>query len=317
MNLLMTVATIALLFAAAAVGLSLLTFRTVRSIEASFPPVGRFVEVPGARLHVVERGQGPALLLVHGLAAQLGHYTYAIVDQLAKRYRVVAVDRPGSGYSVRAPGTSATFSAQADALAALIDALQLGRPVVAGHSLGGAVALTLAQRHPERVGGLALIAPLTHPFRRVPAAFRALAIAKPAVRNLLAWTIAVPLGLAIREKLLKLVFDPEAVPNDYATRGRGLVALRPSHLIAAAADFAAIRESMPAMLKGYGSLKLPVSILFGLDDRVLDPRAQGQALAQEIGGAQLTLVKGGHMLPITAPEQTAQFIGDAAARSLH
>jgi len=317
MNLLIAIATIVVLLATATVGLSLLTVRTVRSIEAAFPPVGRFIEVPGARLHVVERGQGPALLLVHGLAAQLGHYTYGIVDQLAQKYRVVAVDRPGSGYSVRAPGTPATFAAQADALAALIDTLQLGRPVVAGHSLGGAVALTLAQRHPGRVGGLALIAPLTHPFRRVPAAFRALAIAKPAVRQLLAWTVAVPFGLATRERLLKLVFDPEAVPADYTTRGRGLVALRPSHLIAAAADLAAIRESMPAMLKGYASMKVPVNVLFGVDDRVLDPRAQGQALAEEIGGAQLTLLKGGHMLPITAPEQTAHFIRDAAARALH
>ena len=140
---------------------------TVRRIEAALPPRGRFIDVPGARLHVVERGQGPALLLVHGLAGQLCHFTYDLVDRLAAQYRVVAVDRPGSGYSLREPGASAALSAQADVLTALIERLQLGRPLLVGHSMGGAVALVLAQRHPERVSGLALIAPLTHPVQEV------------------------------------------------------------------------------------------------------------------------------------------------------
>jgi len=199
-----------LLFVVAAIGGSLvfLTVRMARKVEAALPPVGRFVDVPGARLHVVERGQGPTLLMVHGLGGQLGHFTYGIVDQLATQYRVVAVDRPGSGYSVRAPGASAALGAQADALAALIDRLQLGRPVVVGHSLGGAVALALAQRHPQRVAGLALVAPLTHLVQGVPAAFSGLVIAKPWLRTLVAWTLAVPVSIVIRDKVLGLVRHP-------------------------------------------------------------------------------------------------------------
>ncbi len=151
-------------------GLVFFTHLTVRRVEAALPPTGRFIDVPGARLHVVDRGRGPAVLLVHGLAGQLGHFNYGVIDELAMHYRVVAVDRPASGYSQRTPGASASLRAQADALAALIEQLALGRVVVAGHSLGGAVALTLAQRHPERVAALALIAPLTHPMQHVPAA---------------------------------------------------------------------------------------------------------------------------------------------------
>ena len=152
---------VVLLAAAMIGGLLLFTLRTTRQVERDFPPIGQFVDVPGARLHVVVKGQGDAVLLVHGLGGQLRHFTYEIVDLLAAKYRVVAVDRPGSGYSERASGAAANLSAQADALAALIDVLELHRPVVVGHSLGGAVALALAQRHPERVAGLALIAPLT------------------------------------------------------------------------------------------------------------------------------------------------------------
>ncbi len=300
--------------AAVAAGLALFTLWTTRRVEALLPPLGRFIDVPGARLHVVERGQGPPLLLVHGLAGQLRHFTYGIVDLLATQYRVVAVDRPGSGYSVRAPGASAALSAQADALAALIDALQLGRPVVAGHSLGGALALALAQRHPERVAGLALVAPLTHPVRGVPPMFRGLVIFKPWLRTLVAWTLAAPMGIAKRDETLAVLFGPEAAPGDFALRGGGLLALRPSHFIAASADLMAGQGELFDMVQRYGTMRLPVSILYGRGDRILDPHDQGQALAEEILGAELTLIEGGHMLPITVPERTAQFIREAAGR---
>jgi pimeloyl-ACP methyl ester carboxylesterase len=308
---------LALVFFLAAVlgGMVLFTVRTAHRVETALPPLGRFVDVPGARLHVVERGQGPALLLVHGLAGQLGHFTYGVVDRLATQYRVVAVDRPGSGYSVRAPDASATLGAQADALAALIDALGLVRPVVVGHSLGGAVALALAQRHPQRVAALALVAPLTHPVQGAPLVFQGLMLTKPWMRTLLAWTLAVPLSVAKRDAMLHQAFGPEEVPRDFATRGGGMLSLRPGHFIAAASDLAAIPGALPGVAQRYSAMQLPVSILFGRGDRILDAHDQGEALAAKLPGAQLTLVDGGHMLPITAPERTAQFIREAATHA--
>jgi pimeloyl-ACP methyl ester carboxylesterase len=294
-------------------GLVFFTAFTARKVEAALPPAGRFVDVPGARLHVVERGTGPPLLLVHGLAGQVRYFTFGIVDQLAEQYRVVAVDRPGSGYSVRTAGASAALGAQADVLAALIDALQLGRPLVVGHSLGGAVALALAQRHPRHVAGLVLISPLTHVVHEVPAMFKGLMIAQPWMRTLVAWTLAVPLGIAKRDAVLSVLFGPEAVPRDFATRGGGLLTQRPSHFIAACTDLAAIPEDLPGMAQHYATLQLPVSILYGRSDAILSPRDQGEALAAKMPGARLTLIEGGHMLPLTQPDRTAQFIREAAA----
>jgi pimeloyl-ACP methyl ester carboxylesterase len=293
-------------------GLVLFTALTVRKVEAALPPAGRFVDVPGARLHVVERGTGPPLLLVHGLAGQLRHFTFGVVDQLASQHRVVAVDRPGSGYSVRTPGASAALSAQADVLAALIDTLQLGRPVVVGHSMGGAVALALAQRYPERVAGLVLVAPLTHLAQAVPAVFNGLMIARPWMRTLVAWTLAVPIGIAQRDKVLSVLFGPEAVPRHFATRGGGLLTSRPSHFIAACTDLAAIPDDLSEMAQRYATMQLPVSILYGRGDGILSPRDQGEALAAKMPGARLTLIEGGHMLPLTQPDRTAQFIREAA-----
>jgi len=296
-------------------GLFLFTLHTVRGVERALPPAGHFIDVPGARLHVVDRGRGAPLLLVHGLAGQLGHFTFGVVDRLAEQYRVVAVDRPGSGYSVRLPGASAALNAQADALAALIDTLRLGRPVVVGHSLGGAVALALAQRHPERVSGLALIAPLTHPVQGVPAVFRGLTIAWPWLRLLIAWTLAVPLGMAKRDEMLGVLFHPEPVPGDFGTRAGGWLALRPRHFLAACADLQAIPADLDGIARRYAGMRLPVSILYGRGDGILDPRDQGESLAATLPGARLTLIEGGHMLPVTAPERTAQFIREAAAAS--
>ena len=310
--MILLLAAVSLLLAIAA-GLLLFTIHTVCQVEAALPPAGRFVDLPGARLHVVERGQGPAVLMVHGLAGQLCHFTYAIADQLAANYRVVAVDRPGSGYSVREPRASAALGAQADVLAALIDELGLVRPLVVGHSLGGAVALALAQRHPERVAGLLLLAPLTHPVREISPVFSGLQIEKPWMRTLIAWTLAVPMGMAKRDEVLQLIFGPDSVPGDFATRGGGLLAMRPSHFVAACTDLAAIPEDLEGMTQRYAQMQLPVRIIYGRDDRILDPREQGEALAAILPGARLTLIDGGHMLPITAPAVVAQFIREAAA----
>ncbi|GAB3453295.1 alpha/beta fold hydrolase [Massilia terrae] len=310
-NLLLFLVGAVMLLAAAG---ALFTWRTARRIEAHLPPQGRFIDVPGARLHIVEAGSGPALLLVHGLGGQLCHYTYNVVERLAASYRVIAVDRPGSGYSTRDPSASAGLPAQAAALSSLVAALGLERPLVVGHSLGGALALQLALDHPQRVGGLALVAPLTHAPDAVPAAFEGLTIASPTMRKLVAWTLATPAAIMRATTVLAQVFGPEPVPRDFATRGGGLLSLRPGQFLASSADLQALPAAMEQLERRYGELRVPVRILFGKDDRILDWRANGQALADKAPGAALTLVDGGHMLPITQPPLTAAFIREAAGQ---
>jgi len=318
-SLQMAAAALPVFLAAALIAFALFTRWTARRIEEALPPQGRFVEVSGVRFHVHEQGSGPALLLIHGLAGQMRHYTYGVAGRLARHYRVVTVDRPGSGYSERDSAMPADLSAQAKATAALIDKLQLGRTFVVGHSLGGAVALALALEHPQHVAGLALVAPLTHlpEGGKPPAAFRALTIATPWLRTLFAWTLAVPASIAGRRAVLEQVFGPEPVPHDFATRGGGLLALRPSHFIAASVDLQAVPARLPALVERYAELKVPVDILYGRKDRILDWQTHGESLAGKVKGARLTLVDGGHMLPVTNAELTAHFILEAASRVPH
>ena len=301
-----------LVVAAVFAGLLLFTRSVKAKVEAALPPLGRFIDVPGARLHVVERGQGPPLLLIHGLAGNLCNFTYGVVDRLATRYQVIAVDRPGSGYSVRLPGTSAALEVQADAMAALIDRLQLDRPVVVGHSLGGALSLCLAQRHPGKVRALALVAPLTHPPSTMSSAFNGLKISAPWLQSFIAWTLAVPISMRTRDKVLAEVFGPEPVPADFGTKGGGFLGVRPSHFIAACQDLNAVPAAMDALVAAYARMDVPVQVLFGRGDLLLDPTEQGAALVKALPGATLTLVDGGHMLPLTQVADTAGFIASVA-----
>jgi pimeloyl-ACP methyl ester carboxylesterase len=292
--------------------LALFTLYTARKVEGFLPPKGRFVDVPGARLHYREFGESntdaPAILLIHGLAGQLSHYTYGVAGRLAERHRVVVVDRPGSGHSTRAADTPADLSTQAASLAALIRTLGAGKVFVVGHSLGGAIALTLALEHRQLVAALALLAPLTHMRDDVPPVFKGLTIQSPAMRKLVAWTLAVPASIKNSAKTLDVVFGPEPVPKDFGTKGGGLLSLRPSAFLSASADMQALPDRLPQVQARYAELRMPVHVLYGRDDRILDWKANGQALVDKVPGARLELVEGGHMLPITQPGVTADFI---------
>lgn len=288
--------------------LAVFSRRTTRRIEAFLPPAGSFVEVEGVRLHVRDEGRGPAILMIHGLGGQMAHFNYGAVRELSKRYRVVAVDRPGSGHSTRPKGVPADLATQARAIAALVERLGLERPTVVGHSLGGATALTLALEHPQHVGALALVAPLSHAPQAVPPAFRSMTIETGWLRRMFAATLAVPLGIIGSKGILRQVFGPESVPPDFATRGGGLLGLRPGAFLAGSADLQALPGHMPRIEARYGELRVPVHVLFGRDDRLLDWRSNGQALVDKAPGARLELVDGGHMLPVTQPDLTARFI---------
>jgi pimeloyl-ACP methyl ester carboxylesterase len=295
-------------------GLVLFAAFITRAVEKAVPPLGRFIDLDGARIHSVDRGRGPTIILIHGLTGQLRNFTYSLVDLLTDEFRVIAIDRPGSGYSKRAAGGSAGLIAQGDQIAKFIHAMGVERPLVVGHSLGGAIALAMALDHPECVGALALIAPLTVPQEEVPTPFRALVIESRWRRNIVAWTIAIPGAIRRGQETLAIVFGPEKPPKDFATKGGGLLGLRPKNFVGASEDLLGVPVDLAKMTDRYSSLTVPIAILFGTDDGILNHESNGAAMRKKVSGLSLELVPGGHMLPVTAPKETAEFLKAAARK---
>jgi pimeloyl-ACP methyl ester carboxylesterase len=286
-----------------------MSFLLTSKLERAVPPLGAVIDLDGERLHYVDRGSGPPIVMIHGLAGNLRNYTYALVDRLANDFRVIALDRPGSGYSPRSHKTPATLAAQSATIARLIQALRLDKPLVVGHSLGGAVSLALALNHPESVGALALIAPLTQVRPHVPKAFRGLDIRSPLLRAVVAHTIATPIAMKTGKDVVAAIFKPEAVPADFATRGGGLLGMRPEGFYASSSDMIEVHLGMADLVARYPHLKLPISVLFGTEDAILNYKVFGEAFVAQVPQTKLTLIPGaGHMLQITQPEKTAAWI---------
>lgn len=157
-----------------------------------------------------------------------------------------------------------------------------------------------------------MIAPLTPIEDTAPAPFRVLAIRSRLLRWLAAWTLATPLAILRGGDVLAVVFGPDTPPQDFATRGGGLLGLRPGSFYS---DMVAVNDDLPGMVLRYPSLCMRVSILFGTDDGILDFRRHGTALQDKLAAVELKLLPGrGQMLPVTAPDETADWIKAMARR---
>lgn len=279
-----------------------------RKIEGLVPPRGTFTRISTGRLHYVDRGTGPVILLIHGLGGQLGNYDCGLIDLLARDHRVIALDRPGMGYSDRPANAPCSPDDHAGYVLELIEALELENPLIVGHSLGGAIALALALKAPERIRGLALLAPLTLPGQSSAPAFGNLAIRSDAWRWCVAWTLATPMGFRNAAQVLDAVYGPETMPEQAPIKGGGLLGLRPSHFFSTSKDFMVSAKGLKARAARYGEITLPVSVLYGQQDRILDPALHGEALVNGTPAFRLERIEGGHMIPVTQPQACADFI---------
>lgn len=139
--------------------------------EAAHPPIGDILLVDGIPVHVHVSGAGPDLVLIHGASGNLREFTFEFTQHLTERYRVIAFDRPGLGWTGRLPGhsgawnmTSETPQDQAALLQKAADQLGVQNPIVLGHSYGGAVALAWGLSRPQDTSALVLVSAASEPW---------------------------------------------------------------------------------------------------------------------------------------------------------
>jgi pimeloyl-ACP methyl ester carboxylesterase len=124
-------------------------------LPASSP--GRMLQVGGHGVRILERGTGPAVLLVAGTGGSVASWPDSVLERLAAHHRVIAVDLYGMGFSERSDDFRYGFGLWSRQLASVLDALGIERASVVGHSLGGTVVVFLAANHPERVDRVVLV----------------------------------------------------------------------------------------------------------------------------------------------------------------
>ncbi|EWY37036.1 alpha/beta hydrolase [Skermanella stibiiresistens SB22] len=288
------------------------TYRT-RKAEREHPPAGRFVTVDGVRLHYIERGQGSPVVLVHGNVVIAEDFVYSgVFDRLTANHRVIAFDRPGYGYSERPQGSMWTARQQADLLAKAFDALGIEHPVVVGHSWGTLVALELALGHPGSVSGLVLLAGYYQTTFRADVALVA-APAVPVFGDVLRHTLSPLIGSALMPLNLKAMFAPLPVPERFEREFPHYFPVRPGQIRAESQDAVTMVPAVIGMEERARDLKIPVAIMAGTDDKVVDPEDHSVWLHGVIPDSDLRLVPGvGHMLHHAVPGQVAEAIDQVA-----
>jgi pimeloyl-ACP methyl ester carboxylesterase len=267
-------------------------------LAPAFGPV-RFTTNGQVRLAWDEAGNGPPLLLVHGLG--YGRWGWEpVAAELARSFRVVRADNRGIGLSDAPLGPYRTRAMAAD-LVAVLDAAGIDRATVAGISLGGMIAQELALHWPERVERLVLIATvpggaLTSP---MPARGAATMAQLPYLREDRREQAAVRLAVSAAGR---------AARPDLAGRLAELRAAHPQQPGAWSAQ-----ASAGVMFDPHGAqreLQVPALVVQGTADQVVDP-ANGRTLAGLIPGARLEEVPGaGHLLFWERPELFTALVTD-------
>jgi pimeloyl-ACP methyl ester carboxylesterase len=282
------------------------------SRERPFAPTGhwlvaaglepRFETVGGRRVRFVRKGSGPAIVLLHGFASSM--FTWKdVLPILARHHDVVALDLPGFGQSDCPPDLS--FDEYPAIVLGLLDRLGLSRVTLAGNSMGGAVAVVVAARRPDRVERLVLVdaAGLNlqeknrpWPIRLVGSAPVAAVLDRLPLRRLL-------VGASLRQ----VFFDDALVTDDRVDEYLEPI-LRPGAPRAIRSLLGSRSLHPDAVARLLPKVTAPALILWGRQDEWI-PRRDADRFAAALPGSRLVVLdRCGHMPQEELPEEVARLV---------
>ena len=279
-----------------------------RQVERTNPAAGKFIDVDGVRLHYLERGEGPVVVLLHGNGLFSSDFDLSgMLDSAAAPYRMIAFDRPGFGYSERPGTTTWTPEEQAALLYKALHQLGVERPIVIGHSWGTLVTLAMALNFPKYVRAITLVSGYYYPSAR-PDVVLMSGPAIPGIGHLLRYTIAPLLGRAMWPLLVRRMFQPAPVPERFEQFPKW-ISLRPSQLGASAAETAMMVPAAKRLSERYGELTLPVAVVAGTGDRIADIEHNAMRFHAEVQHSELIVEQGqGHMPHYADPVRIMQAV---------
>jgi pimeloyl-ACP methyl ester carboxylesterase len=250
----------------------------------------RFLRVAGLKVRYEDFGQGPTVLLLHGIGHSLRNWSRTVPALVEAGFRAISIDMPGFGYSEPTPevldeaGTTAFMEA-------FLDTFYLDDVDLVGHSLGGAIATVFALHRPQRVRRLALVAAAVGPDVSPTLRLLALQIARPLLRPFALRQVFQLLASSWEEEILEQELrDAERWLSDPVARtyfwnvlraGLRLRGVRPERLLL---------ERLP-------ELAMPVLVAWGKNDQVVYFSNVAKIRARLPKAEFVAYEKAGHMLP--------------------
>ena len=285
----------------------------VRRADAAYPPTGQFIQVDGVRYHYRMAGEGMPVVLLHGSGASFEDYGYGVFDGLTRDFKVIAIDRPGHGYSGRPKGDVGAPASQARIIRDVLHALAIDAAIVVGHSWSGALALAHAMQYPAHTSGLVLLQPTVYPQKKAPS-MMIKALATPGLGFCLSYLMIPWAGRGAIRKTLQRAFAPDPIPSGYLERAQSMWT-RPGQARALAVDHVRRAATIEALGEHYHELTLPVSLVAGAADSFIDPAGQVVRLSTMLADATIhTLGQAGHQIPQAHAEAVLHAIRELAAR---
>jgi pimeloyl-ACP methyl ester carboxylesterase len=303
------------------------THLETRRLEARYPPVGELARVDGIRLHYSVSGPAHAdtapIVLLHGASTSLLDFQASLIPPLAESHRVIAVDRPGHGYSARPSAASLAAShgwpdpaVQAHLLHELMRQLDVQRPVLVGHSLAGAVVLAYLLAYPDEAQAGVLLAGGSHPWKGGVAWYNDLA-GVPVLGPLFAYTMPLTLGRLKLAEGLEFAFTPNTPPPNYLRRTGVELTLRPRTFLANAEDIRQLSPFLERQSAHYAYIRRPLLLITGDADSVVPAWNHADRLVAQAPLAELVRLPGiGHGLHHVATDEVVALIDEFSRRTV-
>lgn len=280
---------------------------------AEHPAPGQLIATPAGRVHAsVRGGTGRPVIFVHGNPG-LGLDFAPVMERLPQDLKLIAVDRPGYGWSDR-PKTSMTPLEQAEILRAAMRSLGVEKPVLVGFSFGGPVVLAWARAHPTEVSAVVLLAAVADPHDAHRMGLGQSLLAWPLLGPLMSRAVAPWVGPSAVEHGYVEAFFPLPAQPEVIARGQAHFT-RPVTLEASAHDWQTLNGDLKQLEDGCRAITVPLEALYANQDRVVGP-SHGKFVEASVPNAHVEYLEhAGHQLMSTHTAQVVQAVERALNRS--
>ncbi len=271
-----------------------------RRVFPGLPP-GQFVEVDGFKIRFIQEGRGQDVVLIHGLCESIVTWRLNFND-LTKRYRVTALDLPGFGFSSKLVEKDYSLDSQSQRIFEFMDKLNIVKPHLVAHSMGGAIAAWMIKSQPTKINKVVLLAPAVN---------RAIIWFHPRAAE---WFGKVVRPFIVNQALIKRVYLKQCVvepPPDFVEALPEMY--RPYHNSPNAVKTLLLHNWLlndKRLPKGLADLKNPVLVIAGESDRVVRLKLIDEFLSLNPNAQYFVLSDTGHQLHEEKPREVVSKLCD-------